>query len=222
MDCPETFLSEKDALASDACLSRSLGRKEFTVPWEAIKYVSSAFTLIAFIAAIVLALYRRKLLSRERLIKLTPANERARLVRSTLEEFFDVHTERMTEERAYDLALRQIHARSQRYLINAVIVLAILVSSVVIVFISVSNKPLVSSVVSVTSHKDQNLRTSSADATARKPQEAVPSAPRATPPLRVSYYSVGGHALDFLVHGMLDGKWEATLGGQPFIVPNDA
>jgi hypothetical protein len=47
------------------------------VPWEAIKYVSSGVTLLAFIAAIILAIYRRSLLSRERLIELAPASERA-------------------------------------------------------------------------------------------------------------------------------------------------
>jgi hypothetical protein len=39
--------------------------------------------------------------------------------------------------------------------------------------------------------------------------------------LRVSYYSIGGHALDFLIRGQLDKKWEATLGGQSYIVPNE-
>ena len=37
--------------------------------------------------------------------------------------------------------------------------------------------------------------------------------------VRVSYFSIGGHALDFLIRGELDKKWEASLGGQPYIVP---
>src|SRR5580700_10050679 len=99
------------------------------MPWEAIKYVSSGVTLVAFIAAIVLAIYRRTLLSRERLIELAPADERAQLVKSTLQEFFDVKTDRLSEDHAYDLAMEQIRARSRRYLINALIFLAILVCS---------------------------------------------------------------------------------------------
>lgn len=89
------------------------------MPWEAIKYVSSGVTLLAFIAAIVLQIYRRTLLSRERLIELAPAAERARLVKSTLQEFFDVDTARMSEDHAYQLAMEQIRARSRRYLVNA-------------------------------------------------------------------------------------------------------
>ena len=38
-------------------------------------------------------------------------------------------------------------------------------------------------------------------------------------PLRVTYYSVGGPAIDLLVKGQLDKRWETTLGGQPFIFP---
>lgn len=99
------------------------------MPWEAIKYVSSGITLLAFIAAVVLAIYRRTLLSRERLIELAPPDKRAQLVKSTLQEFFDVNTDKLSEKHAYDLAIEQIRARSRRYVINALIVLTILLCS---------------------------------------------------------------------------------------------
>lgn len=111
------------------------------MPWEAIKYVSSGVTLLAFIAAIVFAIYRRSLLSRERLIELAPAAERARLVKSTLHEFFDVDTNSLSEDHAYQLALEQIHARSRRYLINAVVVLAIFAGSAAVAIASFINHP---------------------------------------------------------------------------------
>lgn len=111
------------------------------MPWEAIKYVSSGVTLLAFIAAIILAIYRRNLLSRERLIKLAPASQRARLVKSTLQEFFDVDTRTISEDHAYQLALEQIHARSRRYLINAVVVLPILLGSAAVAIASFINRP---------------------------------------------------------------------------------
>ena len=40
------------------------------------------------------------------------------------------------------------------------------------------------------------------------------------PRYRIVFYSIGGHALDFVVRGKLDPKWETVLGGQPYIVPN--
>jgi hypothetical protein len=44
--------------------------------------------------------------------------------------------------------------------------------------------------------------------------------PVGNPPFRVSYYVLGGQAIDFLTRGEMDEQWEKTLAGQPFIVPN--
>lgn len=88
------------------------------MPWSAIQYATSGLTLAAFLAAIVLALYRRRLKSRERLIASVPKNDRASLVQATLERF-DIDTSRLTNHQAYDLVLEQIRARSRRYAINA-------------------------------------------------------------------------------------------------------
>ena len=110
------------------------------MPWNAIRYVSSGFTLLAFIAAIVLAIYRHSLKSRERLIELAPAEERARLVQRTLKEFFDVDTGRMTEAHAYKIAMEQIRARGRRYLVNAIIIGLVLLVSVVAVIAAYANR----------------------------------------------------------------------------------
>lgn len=44
--------------------------------------------------------------------------------------------------------------------------------------------------------------------------------PSGDPPFRVSYYVLGGQAIDFLTRGEVDEQWEKTLEGQPYIVPN--
>ena len=40
------------------------------------------------------------------------------------------------------------------------------------------------------------------------------------PSFRITYFNLGGHAIDFLLRGQVDKEWEAKLSGQPFIVPN--
>lgn len=44
--------------------------------------------------------------------------------------------------------------------------------------------------------------------------------PPGNPPFRVSYYLLEGDAIDLVVRGEINSKWEKTLGGQPYIVPN--
>jgi hypothetical protein len=39
--------------------------------------------------------------------------------------------------------------------------------------------------------------------------------------VRVAYYTIDGHGLDFVARGELDARWEHTLSGQPYIVEND-
>jgi len=39
--------------------------------------------------------------------------------------------------------------------------------------------------------------------------------------LRITYYRIGGHGLDFIARGELDARWEKRLSGQPYIVEND-
>lgn len=45
--------------------------------------------------------------------------------------------------------------------------------------------------------------------------------PTHNPPLRLTYFTIEGHAIDFLIRGGIDPQWEKRLAGQPFIVPND-
>lgn len=45
--------------------------------------------------------------------------------------------------------------------------------------------------------------------------------PPGAPPFRVSYITLEGAAIDLLLRGQIDKRWEERLGGQPFIIPNN-
>jgi len=92
--------------------------------WEAIQYVTSGLTLVAFLVMVIAWTYKSKTEERERLIKTASADKRADLVRSAL-EFFDVDTGGLTKEHKYELALMQIHARAQRFRTTAIVVCVI-------------------------------------------------------------------------------------------------
>ncbi|HET7230418.1 MAG TPA: hypothetical protein VFJ16_10480 [Longimicrobium sp.] len=68
------------------------------------------------------------MLAREREIALAPESERARLLEREV-EFFDVDTANLTRQQRYDLAVRQIAARAQRFRIIAIVVSLITITA---------------------------------------------------------------------------------------------
>ncbi|HEY0080075.1 MAG TPA: carboxypeptidase-like regulatory domain-containing protein [Pyrinomonadaceae bacterium] len=58
------------------------------------------------------------------------------------------------------------------------------------------------------------------DLTKGPPQSLEIKLPPGASPLRVSYFLLEGHAIDFLLRGKMDKRWEEKLAGQPYIVPN--
>jgi hypothetical protein len=95
--------------------------------WPAIQYVTSGLTLSAFIiAAVVWLLGKQSRAARDR-IALAPEADRPKLVAKTLEGF-DVDTTNLTREQQYDLAMKQIKARIERFRIigSIVVVLGVL------------------------------------------------------------------------------------------------
>lgn len=105
--------------------------------WEAIQYVTTGLTLVAFLATVIAWAYKSKSEERERLIKTASENERVDLVRSAL-EFFNIDTSGLTKEQKYELALAQIHARAQRFRTTAIVicVLAVILAVVSVYAIS--------------------------------------------------------------------------------------
>jgi hypothetical protein len=89
--------------------------------WGALAYVSSGVTLIAFISAVIAWSYKLKSTERERLVRTTPKEQRASIVQDVL-EFFHVDPSGLTQERQYQIAIEQIHARAKRFQIAAVVV----------------------------------------------------------------------------------------------------
>jgi len=89
--------------------------------WNAIPYVTSGITLVAFIAAIAAWTYKSKLDERQRLIRTAPEGDRGPLVRNAL-EFLNVDTAELTKQQQYNIALEQIHARAQRFKITAALI----------------------------------------------------------------------------------------------------
>lgn len=102
--------------------------------WEAIAYVSSGFTLAAFLAAVVAWSFKAKVDERERLIRTAKPEERADLVRNTL-EFFHVDATKLTKDLQYKVVLEQIHARSQRFrMVSVVICFLAAIAAVVAIY----------------------------------------------------------------------------------------
>lgn len=94
--------------------------------WEAIQYVSGGFTLCAFIVAAIAWGYKQKNKADLEAIKTLPEENRAQVLSEKI-EVFKVNTSNLTKEQQYDVVVRQINARVERYrlLASVVVVLAI-------------------------------------------------------------------------------------------------
>ena len=88
--------------------------------WQAIQYVTSGATLLAFLAAVAAWVYRSRVDQRARLIKAAPESERPDLIMAALESL-NVTTENLPEEKKYKLALALIRERSQRFRTTAIV-----------------------------------------------------------------------------------------------------
>jgi hypothetical protein len=119
-------------------------------PFEAIKYVTSAITLVAFLAATIAWAYRYRLKSRKQTIELAEPAARADLVERTL-EFFPVHTDGLSNEQKRELAIKQIDARTERFRVSikAALVVAGIAALITIVFLLKGNGQVPISLVKV-------------------------------------------------------------------------
>src|SRR6266481_3291342 len=86
--------------------------------WQALQYVGTGLSLVAFIVAALLLSYRARLTHRAEIIKSAPEKERLEAIATTA-EFFRVDVSGLTREQQQDIALTQIHARARRDLLLA-------------------------------------------------------------------------------------------------------
>lgn len=105
--------------------------------WGAIQYVSSALTLVAFIAAVVAFLYTRKISSTERLIRTANKDDRAKLVTEAL-EVFSIDASKLTKDQQYEIANEQIKNRLTRSKIGASVTVFIALLCAVVLIYTVS------------------------------------------------------------------------------------
>jgi hypothetical protein len=95
--------------------------------WQAIQYVTSAATLCAFIVAVIAWVIKKQGESQRKRIELAPESERSELISKSL-EFFDADIAGLSRQQQYDIVMKQIAARIERFRIIAsvVVILAIL------------------------------------------------------------------------------------------------
>lgn len=111
------------------------------MPWNSIAYVSSAITLVAFLAAIAAWVYRNSLLRTQNLIDKAPKDKKAQLIAQTLESFNPNHEEllkKLTKDQLHVLAMRQLQDNATKFKIRAIVVtiIAVLTAAVSIYALS--------------------------------------------------------------------------------------
>ena len=114
--------------------------------WQALGQVTSALTLVAFAIAAVIALVRRRLISREHQLLTVPKGDRAALVQSLNDSFLipslPIDPQRLPEDKAFTLLLEQIRERSRRYYVTSVLVLLLsLIAAAVAAFAIYMQQP---------------------------------------------------------------------------------
>jgi len=97
------------------------------MPWEAIKYVSSGFALCAFVVAALFSYLKNRSQEERKRIESAPPDDRADLVAKTL-EIFNVDTTGLTRRQQFEIAMRQINGRIERFRLIAIVVVVLAVT----------------------------------------------------------------------------------------------
>jgi tetratricopeptide (TPR) repeat protein len=92
--------------------------------WQALQYVGTGLSLVAFIVAALLLAYRARLTNRAEIIKSASEKERLDAIATTA-EFFRVDVSGLTRAQQQEIALTQIQARARRDLLLAGVSLAV-------------------------------------------------------------------------------------------------
>jgi hypothetical protein len=88
------------------------------MPWQAIQFVTSGLTLLAFVVTVFAWVSRRRLLSNERNIRAAPPEDRVAMAQSVADAFL-ISAERidpnsLTREQRFELLMEQIRQKERR------------------------------------------------------------------------------------------------------------
>ncbi|MBY6263809.1 hypothetical protein EI613_18080 [Azospirillum sp. 412522] len=108
--------------------------------WNTVTQISSGFSLAAFLIAVFYFVYKNKIKEQGKIIRDAPEGERVKVIKAYL-EWFDVDTEKLTKQQAYEIAIRQINVKERRYYIAAVTFLSasviLLIGTIAYMYLSV-------------------------------------------------------------------------------------
>jgi hypothetical protein len=99
--------------------------------WQAIQYVGSGLSLVAFVVAAALFAYRARLRHRAEIIRSAPEKDRLEAIAVTA-QFFRVDTSSLSPKKQEEIILAQITSRSRRDLMLGIIcvIVALLLASI--------------------------------------------------------------------------------------------
>ncbi|WNG56166.1 hypothetical protein F0U59_16400 [Archangium gephyra] len=102
--------------------------------WEAIRYVGTPLTLVAFIVAALAYAYRLRAARLKALVDTLPEKHRARILEGALRDFAVVETASLSAKQKHDLAVRSLEQRERTWnavLRTALVAFVILTATVV-------------------------------------------------------------------------------------------
>jgi len=105
--------------------------------WQAISYIGTGLSLVAFLAASAVWIYRNKVKQTENLIKSAPSKDRGKLVEHWL-EVFKIDPINLTKDQQYNLALIQIKNKAKRFYTTALIIVSIALVFLIITALAIT------------------------------------------------------------------------------------
>ncbi|HEV3374274.1 MAG TPA: DUF6719 family protein [Candidatus Acidoferrum sp.] len=104
--------------------------------WNAVQYVGTGLSLIAFVVAAIVFAYRAHLKRRVEIIKSAPEKERLDAIAATA-EFFRVDVSGLSRAQQQDIIIAQIHARARRDLLATGLILGLAVLLAVVAVVAI-------------------------------------------------------------------------------------
>jgi tetratricopeptide (TPR) repeat protein len=103
--------------------------------WETIPKITTPFALIAFLATIILFIYKSKWRSKEKIIEGVNESQKLQAINTILRDFSNIDTAELTKKQKYELTQELIAQKIQRFKISAFIsvVIAVILATVILI-----------------------------------------------------------------------------------------